>query len=135
MTWKISWKQGRGWRWWRSWSICDCKNSAKKSENYEIVHKDRRLIIWLIAHIVNTNKEAVWQILLHKLDITNMCAKIVTQEQQDSQKNIRADIMERLTEEPDFQTSIHPSMTQRRSHNLNGYLRVRPAIRNTAEIS
>lgn len=88
--------------------------SVKTEENAqkinEIVRKDRRLSIRMIADMVNINKETVRKILHDELNMTKVCAKMVpknlTQEQKDNRMNICSDIMNRLTEEPDLLSKI-----------------------------
>jgi histone-lysine N-methyltransferase SETMAR len=76
----------------------------------EIVQKDRRLGIRMIADMVNINKETVRQILHDNLNMTKVCAKLVPknlfQEQKDNRKNICCDVMERLKAEPDLLTHV-----------------------------
>lgn len=76
----------------------------------DIVRKDRRLSIRIIADMVNINKETVRQTLHDELNMTKVCAKMVpknlTQEQKDNRKAICSDIMERLKEEPDLLTRV-----------------------------
>ena len=92
-----------------------CRSVTSRTEGNvqkinEIVRKDRRLSIRMIADMVNINKEMVRQILHDELNMTKVCAKLVpknlTQDQKDNGKNICYDIMERLTEEPDLLTHV-----------------------------
>jgi hypothetical protein len=64
----------------------------------------------MIAETVNMDKETVRQILHDQLNMRKICAKMVqknlTQEQKDNRKNIRSDIMERITEQADVLENV-----------------------------
>jgi hypothetical protein len=76
----------------------------------EIVWKDRRLSIRMIAEMADMDKETVRQILHDRLIIRKICLKMVpknlTQKQKDNRKHIYSDIMERITELDVFQNVI-----------------------------
>jgi hypothetical protein len=71
-------------------------SASKTEENVEkiieIVWKDRRLSIRMIAEMVNMDREMVRQILHDQMNMRKVCAKMVsrnlTQEQKDNRKNI-----------------------------------------------
>ncbi|XP_060833661.1 protein GVQW3-like [Rhopalosiphum padi] len=54
---------------------CSSKTNDNISKINEIVRKDRRLSIRMIAEMVNINKETVRQILHDELNMTKVCAK------------------------------------------------------------
>ena len=72
----------------------------------EIVHKDRRLSVRMMADIMNIDRETIRKILHEDLQMTKVCAKMVpknlTPEQKANRKNICSDIMERITEDPEL---------------------------------
>jgi hypothetical protein len=91
-----------------------CPSTSKTEENVEkiseIVWKDQRLSIRMIAEMVNMDKEMVRQILHDQLNMRKVCAKMVpknlTQEQKDNRKNICSDVMEQITEQLDVLENV-----------------------------
>ncbi|KAL4126402.1 hypothetical protein QTP88_010624 [Uroleucon formosanum] len=85
---------------------CSSKTNDNISKINEIVRKDRRLSIRMIAEMVNIDKETVRQILHDELNMTKVCAKMVpknlTLEQKDGRRQICVDILERMENERDL---------------------------------
>lgn len=54
---------GKGWRWGTSRSTRDCMNWRIIQKLNEIMREDQLLTIWMIAYMMNINKETVKQIL------------------------------------------------------------------------
>lgn len=83
-------------------------STSKTDENVEkiteIIRKDRRLSVRMLAEMVNINRETVRQILHNELNMQKVCAKMVpknlTQDQKDARKESCTDILERLNEDP-----------------------------------
>ncbi|KAL4131067.1 hypothetical protein QTP88_008418 [Uroleucon formosanum] len=85
---------------------CSSKTNDNISKINEIVRKDRRLSIRMIAEMVNIDKETIRQILYDELNMTKVCAKMVpknlTLEQKDGRRQICVDILERMENERDL---------------------------------
>ncbi|KAL4089073.1 hypothetical protein QTP88_024146 [Uroleucon formosanum] len=85
---------------------CSSKTNDNISKINEIVRKDRRLSIRMIAEMVNIDKETVRQILHDELNMTKICAKMVpknlTLEQKDGRRQICVDILEQMENERDL---------------------------------
>jgi ABC-type xylose transport system substrate-binding protein len=64
----------------------------------------------MVAEMVNMDKETVRKILREQLNMMKVCAKMVpknlSQKQKGNRENIRSDIMERITEQPDVLENI-----------------------------
>ncbi|KAL4098417.1 hypothetical protein QTP88_023036 [Uroleucon formosanum] len=85
---------------------CSSKTNDNISKINEIVRKDRRLSIRMIAEMVNIDKETVRQILHDELNMTKICAKMVpknlTLEHKDGRRQICVDILEQMENERDL---------------------------------
>ncbi|KAL4149713.1 hypothetical protein QTP88_003590 [Uroleucon formosanum] len=99
---------------------CSSKTNDNISKINEIVRKDRRLSIRMIAEMVNIDKETVRQILHDELNMTKVCAKMVpknlTLEQKDGRRQICVDILKRMENERDLlkKTSASPKLKKAR---------------------
>jgi hypothetical protein len=72
-----SWDVGMKWKTTRSRRPSATKTEQSVEKISEIVRKDLRLSIRMIAEMVNTDKEMVRQILHDQLNMRKVCAKIV----------------------------------------------------------
>ncbi|XP_025415968.1 protein GVQW3-like [Sipha flava] len=85
---------------------CSSKTNDNISKINEIVRKDRRLSIRMIAEMVNIDKETVRQILHDELNMKKVCTKMVpknlTLEQKDGRRQICVNILERMENERDL---------------------------------
>lgn len=74
------------------------------TEINQIVRADRRMSIRMIFEGVNADKETVRKILLEKLHMTKVCAKLMLKNLTSDQKLLRqqvcSDFLERLEEDP-----------------------------------
>lgn len=72
----------------------------------EIVRKDRRLSIRMIAEMVNIDKETARQILHDNLNMRKVCAKMVPRllspDQKENRKRICTDILKEIENNPNF---------------------------------
>ena len=86
------------------------KTTNNIREIEKIVREDRRLSIRLIAERMSINKEAVWQVLHDNLHMTKVCAQVVskllTSDQKEKRREICADILKQIEENPKFLDSV-----------------------------
>ena len=77
--------------------------TSKKSVK---LFNSRRLSIWTVAELINTDKETVWQILHNNFAVKKVCLKVVprllTPEQKEIRMNICADILQNIEKTQTF---------------------------------
>ena len=86
------------------------KTTNNIREIEKIVREDRRLSIRLIAERMSIDKETVWQVLYDHLHMTTVCAqvisKLLTSNQKEKRREICADILKQIEENPKFLDSV-----------------------------
>ena len=103
------------------------KTTNNNRESAKIVQEDRRLSIRLITERMSIDKETMWQVLQENLNMTKVCAQVVskllTSDQKEKRQEIYTDISKQIEENPKFLDSVitvpamrdeFSSMTQRK---------------------
>jgi len=76
----------------------------------ELVRSDRRLTVSMIADEVNVNREAVRRILTEELGMRKICAKMVsrnlTEQQRDARVSVCAELLEQVEADPELMERV-----------------------------
>jgi len=78
---------------------CTSETDENVTKVRDLVGYDRRLTVRMISSVLNLNRQTVHEILTCKLDMQNICAKLVrkilTNEQKENRRNVCLDLLER----------------------------------------
>ena len=85
---------------------CTSRTEENVEKISQIVRKDRRLSVRMIAESVNIDKDTAWKILREDLNMKKVCAKMVprvlTPEQKERRKECCVDILQQLDADPNL---------------------------------
>ena len=86
------------------------KTNQNIQKSSEIVCKNQRLSVRMIADMVGINRETVRQILHNELNMQKVCTKLVlknlTQERKDNRKDSCTDILQEIMQQPDLLENV-----------------------------